>query len=170
MRIRQVTGAAAIVFALAGCASASQTTPGSAYGTTAGATAVAATGSSAAVPTQAGTILTIRKTKIGYVLTNVKGLTLYWYGKDVKGKRSACTGGCLTAWPAVTGKPVAASGVRFNGKLGTISRGGGLLQATYNGYPLYTYSSDTAPGQTTGNGSGGVWHVITGKVLTSLAG
>lgn len=41
------------------------------------------------------------------------------------------------------------------------------MQATYNGYPLYTYAGDSGPGATAGNGVGGVWHVITGSVLTS---
>ena len=114
------------------------------------------------------TTLTIRKTKIGYVLANSGGYTLYWYSKDVKGSgSSACTGQCLSAWPAVTGKPAAASGIKLNGMLGTITRPGGVTQVTYNGYPLYTYAGDSGPGDTGGSGIGGVWHVITGNVLTS---
>jgi predicted lipoprotein with Yx(FWY)xxD motif len=34
-------------------------------------------------------------------------------------------------------------------------------QLEYNGHPLYTYSGDTGPGQTNGEGIGGVWHVVT---------
>jgi hypothetical protein len=56
--------------------------------------------------------------------------------------------------------------VQLAGKLGTITRPGGVVQATYNGYPLYTYAQDMAPGQTTGNGVTGAWHVITGAVLS----
>ena len=51
----------------------------------------------------------------------------------------------------------------MTGKLGTITRSDGSTQATYNGHPLYTYVSDSAPGQDKGNGlnlSGGVWHVV----------
>jgi predicted lipoprotein with Yx(FWY)xxD motif len=114
------------------------------------------------------TVLTIRKTKIGYVLANAEGYTLYWYSKDVKGGgSSACTGQCLSTWPAVIGKPAAVSGIKLNGILGTITRPGGTVQATYNGYPLYTYAGDSGPGDTEGNNVGGVWHVITGNVLTS---
>jgi predicted lipoprotein with Yx(FWY)xxD motif len=153
----------AVALGLTACASASQTTPGSAYGP---ATATASASASARAP-DAKTVVTIRKTAIGDVLTDAAGQTLYWYSKDVKDKKSACTGGCLALWPAVTGKPVAAAGVKLNGVLGTINRGGGVLQATYNGYPLYTYTGDTAAGQTTGNDVGDLWHVITGKVLTS---
>ena len=111
--------------------------------------------------------LTIKTTKIGKVLADAKGDTLYWYGKDMKGGPSTCTGGCLSAWPVVAGKPVAAMGVAFAGKLGSVTDAGGTVQATYNGYPLYTYAEDMTPGETSGNGAGGVWHVITGQYLVS---
>jgi hypothetical protein len=51
-------------------------------------------------------------------------------------------------------------GVRLVGKFGTIKRANGMLQATYKGRPLYTYAGDSAPGQTKGNGLGGIWHVL----------
>jgi predicted lipoprotein with Yx(FWY)xxD motif len=114
-----------------------------------------------------GTVLTVKKTKIGDVLVNAKGDTIYYYKKDKQDSgKSDCTGACAQAWPAVVGKPVAGSGVTLAGKLGFITRSNGTLQATYNGYPLYTYASDMAAGDTTGNGAGGSWYVITGKVLT----
>ena len=99
------------------------------------------------------------KTAIGPVLADAKGFTLYWYAKDTT-MTSACTGACATAWPPVTGKPMAAMGVHLVGKFGTIKRSSGALQATYKGRPLYTYAGDSAPGQTKGNGLGGIWHVI----------
>lgn len=125
----------------------------------------------AAAKTATLAVLTIHKTSIGYVLATSAGMTIYWYSDDVKNSgKSSCTAGCLQAWPAVTGTPSAAAGVTLSGKLGTITRPGGVIQATYNGYPLYTYANDVAPGQTTGNGVGGVWHVITGATLSkSLA-
>jgi predicted lipoprotein with Yx(FWY)xxD motif len=101
-------------------------------------------------------------TSLGTVLTDSKGMTLYTFAKD-QGPASACTGACASAWPPVTGTPVAASGVSLSGKLGTISRGGGVLQATYNGHPLYTFAGDPSAGQANGNGSrefGGLWSVI----------
>jgi predicted lipoprotein with Yx(FWY)xxD motif len=113
-----------------------------------------------------GATLTIKKTSLGNVLANAKGFTLYWYGKDHKNGASACSAQCLAAWPALAGRPQAAMGVTLAGKLGTLTRPGGIVQATYNGYPLYTYRDDMAPGETAGNGAGGVWHVITGSVLS----
>jgi predicted lipoprotein with Yx(FWY)xxD motif len=161
---------AAVLTAACGTTAAA---PGAAYGTTASASPTMATTASAANASKTVTkaMLTVRKTSIGYVLANSAGMTLYWYSDDVKNSgKSSCTGGCLQAWPALTGTPMAVAGVTLAGKLGTITRPGGVIQATYNGYPLYTYANDMAPGQTTGNGVGGVWHVISGATLSkSLA-
>ena len=51
----------------------------------------------------------------------------------------------------------------MTGQLGTIKRSDGSLQATFDGHPLYTYVSDTAPGQNSGDGvnlDGGLWHEL----------
>ncbi len=94
------------------------------------------------------------------VLANSKGFTLYWFAPD-SATRSACNGSCAVYWPPVKG-PAAAPGV--TGRLGTIKRADGSVQATYNGHPLYTYIGDTAPGQARGNNlnlNGGLWHEVT---------
>jgi predicted lipoprotein with Yx(FWY)xxD motif len=118
----------------------------------------AAPASSAAASSSA-----LKTTKIGgaTVLTNSKGFTLYWFAPDTSTK-SMCNGSCAKYWPPVKGPVTVASGV--TGKLGTITRSNGAVQATYNGHPLYTYVADTTPGQAKGNGlnlSGGVWHEVT---------
>ena len=141
---------------LAGCGTA--TTPGSAYN---GATTTVMSSPSAS---RASAVLTVRKTPIGYVLANANGYTIYWFAKDHRGSsHPACAGPCLLAWFPVKGHPVPASGTALDGKLGCITRPGGVMQATYNGYPLYTFGSDSAPGMTNGNGSAGAWHVIKAK-------
>jgi predicted lipoprotein with Yx(FWY)xxD motif len=157
--------AAGVCLAAAACHSPAPAA-GSAYGPTS--TAPTATMPASTPATSGQDMLTVRKTSAGYVLATRTGQTIYWYSDDVKGSgKSTCTGTCLTAWPAVTGSPVAAAGVQLAGKLGTITRAGGVVQATYNGYPLYTYAQDMSPGQVLGNGVGGVWHVITGSVLSA---
>jgi predicted lipoprotein with Yx(FWY)xxD motif len=95
------------------------------------------------------------------VLVNAKGFTVYWFGPD-SAARSNCNGACAVYWPPVKGPVAAGAGV--TGRLGTIRRSDGSLQATYNGHPLYTYVGDRAPGQARGNNlrlNGGLWHEVT---------
>jgi predicted lipoprotein with Yx(FWY)xxD motif len=168
------TGLGGLVLLLAACGS-SGTNPnagaaysGSGLGATPSSSSMAGAGTTSG--TGAKTVaLTIKNTKIGQVLTDAKGDTLYWYSKDTMDGPSTCTGACLAAWPAVLGQAVAAPGVKFAGQLGEVTDAGGAIQATYNGYPLYTYKADMAPGDTTGNGAGGVWHAITGSTLTAAS-
>ena len=179
MRTSRLSLAALLPIAVLLTAACGTTAPvaGAAYGTSAAATptpsasasstASAPAGASGAPMIPAKAVLTVQKTKVGYVLATGTGRTVYWFSHDVKGgTTSACTGSCASSWPAVTGTPVAATGVTLSGKLGTITRPGGVVQATYNGYPLYTYAGDASPGQASGNGAGGAWHVITGTLLS----
>jgi predicted lipoprotein with Yx(FWY)xxD motif len=131
-------------------------------GNSSSATKPSSSSSAVASPVAAsGTVLksaTIRGTK---VLTSAKGFTLYWFAPDTATK-SNCNGSCAKFWPPVKGPATAGRGV--TGKLGTITRSDVSPQATYNGHPLYTFASDTAPGQAKGNGvnaSGGAWHEVT---------
>jgi predicted lipoprotein with Yx(FWY)xxD motif len=106
-------------------------------------------------------VLQARNVGGAMLLTDSKGLTVYWFAPDTS-SRSACYGSCAAYWPPVTGSPSAGPGV--TGALGTITRTGGAIQATYDGHPLYTYIGDSAPGQDSGNDlnlNGGLWHVVT---------
>ena len=119
--------------------------------------------SSAAASPVAASSTALKTAKIGSatVLANARGFTLYWFAPDTSTK-SNCNGSCAHYWPPVKGPATAGSGV--TGTLATIKRADGSVQATWNGHPLYTYISDTAPGQAKGNGlnlSGGVWHEVT---------
>jgi predicted lipoprotein with Yx(FWY)xxD motif len=119
------------------------------------------TGSAPAGASSSGTALKTASISGATVVTNAEGFTLYWFAPDTATK-SNCNGGCAQIWPPVTGPATAGSGI--TGKVGTITRSDGTVQATYDGHPLYTYKADTAPGQANGNGvnsSGGVWHEVT---------
>ena len=110
----------------------------------------------------AGGGVTLKTAEIGgvTVLTNATGLTLYWFAPDTPAA-SACTGSCTAYWPPVTGSPEAGPGV--TGKLGTINRPDGTVQATYDGHPLYTYIGDSGPRQARGNNldlNGGLWYEV----------
>ena len=98
---------------------------------------------------------------LGSFLVDSKGMTLYLYTKDTP-NTSNCYGACATAWPPLltTGAPVAGSGVTA-GMLGTTKRTDGTTQVTYNGWPLYYWKNDKAPGDTTGENVQNVWFVIT---------
>ena len=90
------------------------------------------------------------------VLVDDKGKTLYTSSGDTTPGTSSCTGACATTWPplTVTAPPTYAAGVTPS-KFTTITRSDGTKQLAYNGKPLYTFASDTAAGDTTGQGVGG---------------
>jgi predicted lipoprotein with Yx(FWY)xxD motif len=170
------TGMGGLVLLLAACGgnTGSSMDAGSAYGGSSMSASPTASsmmggGSTNGMGTTTAT-LTMKTTKIGKVLTDSKGDTLYVYSKDMRGAASTCTMTCAKEWPAVKGKPEAAMGVKFAGSLGSVKNMDGTVQATYDGYPLYTYAGDMAPGETAGNGAGGVWHVITGSLLVKSSG
>ena len=144
-----------------------------ACGSSTGSTGSGSTTSSAAAPASSAAASSgaLKTTKIGgaTVLTNAKGFTLYWFAPDTP-TTSKCNGSCAAYWPPVKGPATAGAGV--TGKLATITRSDGSMQATYNGHPLYTYVADSAPGQAKGNGlnlNGGVWHEVTVSGAAALA-
>ena len=138
---------------------------GGGYGTSAGGT----TGGSQAMPASPSsgpaTALKTETTRVGQVLASSRGLTLYYYSEDKAGSgKSVCTGACATAWPPLAAPVTAPAGVHLPGPLGMITRPGGIKQVTVNGFPVYLYAGDKAPGQDAGNGIGGSWHVIRIKI------
>jgi predicted lipoprotein with Yx(FWY)xxD motif len=113
-----------------------------------------------ATATVAGTSMTI--------LTDAHGMTVYYYTPDKGTGKATCTDACLQNWPAVitpsgVTQPTGDKGV--TGTLGTITSSGGS-QVTYNGWPLYTFIKDKSPGDTTGQGVGGKWFVVTPTVAS----
>ena len=91
---------------------------------------------------------------------NPSGHSLYMFKNDRNGK-STCSGNCAKFWPPLIahGKPTAGPGAK-NVLLGTTKRSDGRLQVTYRKHPLYTFAPDKQPGQVNGQGSGGVWYVM----------
>ena len=103
------------------------------------------------------------RTGLGKIIVNGRGLTLYLFERDKRG-RSACSGACATYWPPLLtkGKPIAMSGARQS-LLGTTRRTNGSRQVTYAGHPLYRFVQDTSKGQTKGEGLhffGGGWDAL----------
>jgi predicted lipoprotein with Yx(FWY)xxD motif len=146
-------GALAIVLAACGSSASPSTTTSASSG--GGATTSSSAGG-AGTPSGAATVK-IATTSMGKVLVNATGMALYTYGPDHGGAQSTCTGTCIQAWPPLTvpagTTPSAGPGV--TGTLGTSKQSNGDLQVTYDGDLLYTFLSDTSPGQVTGNGVAG---------------
>jgi predicted lipoprotein with Yx(FWY)xxD motif len=112
--------------------------------------------------------------KLGTVITDGKGMTLYRFDKDTaKPSASNCDGQCATLWPPLTTTTatVQLSGIDKD-LIGTVARKDGSLQVTIAGWPLYRYAKDTAPGDAKGQGVGGTWFAATpqGKKATASGG
>jgi predicted lipoprotein with Yx(FWY)xxD motif len=125
-----------------------------------------AAGSVAQSAIGANATVTLRKTKLGMILVNSRGHTLYLFAKDRNGK-SACSGSCAKFWPPSlhSGKPTAGSGVKAS-LLRTTKRSSGSLQLTYNKHPLYTFTLDKRAGQTNGEGNlafGARWYAVSAR-------
>jgi predicted lipoprotein with Yx(FWY)xxD motif len=149
-----VLGASAVAAVVAGCGGGS---PAS--------TTAAGYGASAAPAAAVGAKVATRTTRLGRVLVDGRGRTLYLFEKD-KGTASACDGACASVWPPVTiraGKGRAGTGVRA-ARLGTTRRDDGRTELTYAGHPLYTYAGDTRVGDVKGQALdqfGAEWYVLT---------
>lgn len=93
-------------------------------------------------------------------LVGPTGMTLYLFANDTAGV-SNCNGQCIENWPAlavpdgIEPSAVALAG----GALAVVVRDDETQQATYDGRPLYYFARDTRPGDTTGDGLGGVWEL-----------
>ncbi len=159
------------VLAVAGCGSSNSSSSGGAYGGgstssggaygSSGATNKAASSSSAG----AATVSVGSASGVGQVVVDSNGMTLYYFEKDKQGgSQSACYGSCASVWPPQTTSGAAkASGGAEASKLGTIKRTDGTTQVTYAGWPLYTYTADTKPGDANGTdvkSFGGTWYPL----------
>jgi predicted lipoprotein with Yx(FWY)xxD motif len=98
----------------------------------------------------------------GTFLADGTGMALYTYAKDT-GSTSTCYGGCATAWPPLLASDATSVGAGngVSGTIGVTQRTDGTSEVTYNGAPLYYFASDSKPGDVTGDGVGGVWHIAT---------
>jgi predicted lipoprotein with Yx(FWY)xxD motif len=120
----------------------------------------------ASSPSAAGSAVTIAvasNAKLGQILVDGSGRTVYLFAAD-SGTTSSCYNDCAGAWPPVIthGTPQAGAGATAS-LIGTTTRKDGSLQVTYAGHPLYYFISDKKPGDVTGqavNGFGGPWYVV----------
>jgi predicted lipoprotein with Yx(FWY)xxD motif len=126
---------------LAACGAASTSNPGNGSGSS------------------TGTTVSTGTTSLGTVLTDEHGLTMYYFLPEKGGATAACDATCLSAWPPVVStSPTSSSAV--TGTLGVVSityNGASVNEVTYNGWPLHTYSGDSAAGQVNGQNVENTW-------------
>ena len=150
-----VAGLATIAIAAAGCGDSSDGGRNAAY------PAPASTPASSSADSSRPASVDLASSKLGKILVDGQGRTLYLFEADT-GMASTCDDACASVWPPLvtTGQPIAGPGVAA-AKLGTSKRSDGTSAVTYNGHPLYRFAGDSAPGQTTGQGSdefGAEWY------------
>jgi predicted lipoprotein with Yx(FWY)xxD motif len=117
------------------------------------------------------TIQLAESEELGTYLTDGKGMALYTFALDKPGE-TVCYDRCATAWPPLLveegAELSAAEGIP--GELGTVERTDGTIQVTYNGWPLYYWFMDAAPGDTNGHNVNNVWAVAYPETLVFLGG
>jgi predicted lipoprotein with Yx(FWY)xxD motif len=118
---------------------------------------VAACGSSSSDKsgTAKAIVSSARKTKVGEVVVDAQGRTLYRFTAEAQG-RPVCTGACVSTWLPAT----VASATKLPAHVATVRRDDGALQLTYDGHPLYRYAGDSSPADAKGQGVGGQWYVV----------
>lgn len=155
--------ALAVALAIAGCGGSDSSSGG--YGGKGDTGGSAGTEAATAPNPEAGaTFVSLASVpKLGLVLVDSSGFTLYDFHKD-QGTKSSCYEACAKVWPPLTtdGEPHPSNGASA-AQLGTTKRSDGTVQVTYAGHPLYTYAGDKDPGEANGNdfsSFGGEWYAL----------
>jgi predicted lipoprotein with Yx(FWY)xxD motif len=116
-------------------------------------------GNDQSIPPVGTTVMIVQKSAVGYVLAEANHEVVYTYSKDTKGGKPTCVSTCAETWIPATGTPQAGPADVFSGQFGLVKRADGVKQITYDGLPLYLLKG-ARPLTVTGNGQGGVWHVV----------
>ncbi|MGO9874897.1 MAG: hypothetical protein ACLPVY_13975 [Acidimicrobiia bacterium] len=126
------------------------------------ATSTSATTAQSAPATTTATIRAVTNGKLDkLIVVNAAGRTVYMYLPDGSSKTSKVPAALKAAWPPVivSGTVIAGTGLSAS-KLAVDMQTAGAHQVAYGGHLLYTFASDTAPGQANGAGLGGVWFAL----------
>ena len=164
---RLATLGVATVVALAACGSDADESGSVDTQAPAAAVSTPSYGGAAETSAPAGGGLQLLDTALGSVIGDGEGFTVYLFVPDGQGD-STCYDECAANWPFVAEVSEVGEGLDPS-LLGTTERTTGEVQATYNGWPLYAFGGDAGPGETSGQGVGGVWFAIdaTGTAIGS---
>ena len=107
------------------------------------------------------TLQVVQSERFGQYVVDGEGFTLYRFDPDnAHPSKATCNDQCAVTWPPTT----AAHTVQFAGldrtAIGVVARDDGSVQMTIGGWPVYRFSKDTAPRQSSGEGVGGTWFVV----------
>ena len=161
-RMAVVTVGLGLAVTMAACSSNSSNSASSGSSTTVASASPTTVAAPATTTTVAALIKTAGNANLGAILTDASGKTLYTRDTDPAGG-SSCTGSCATTWPPLllpagsTSPGAVPTGV--TGTLTSFARTDTGTQVALSGKALYTFSGDSAAGQTNGDGVGGIWHV-----------
>jgi len=122
-----------------------------------------ASGGTAGTGGATSTTFTLQTTTLGQVIATAAGKSLYVLKTDTVATATTppvttCTDGCLAVWPIYYGTPISVPVGLQAADFGSYDRGGGVMQSTYKGWPLYTYTPDASIGDVSGEGIGAKWY------------
>jgi predicted lipoprotein with Yx(FWY)xxD motif len=159
----------AVAALLSGCAGGGGSTTTTSPSAPAATSAPASPAPATSAPASAAE-LRVAESKLGPIVVDGKGMSVYYFTKDTKDSgTSACTGGCLTAWPPVFTTSATPSAEGVTGTLGTITTPDGKKRVTINGMPIYYFEKDKAAGDILGQDVNKVWYLVapSGEMITT---
>ncbi|MEZ5170997.1 MAG: hypothetical protein R3A49_09665 [Acidimicrobiia bacterium] len=106
------------------------------------------------------TVEVVDSSEFGEILATSEGFTLYAFTPDEAEGKPTCTDSCASTWPPFADSGNNAPEPWGDADFGSVDNPDGSVQVTYKGLPLYTYSGDSSPGETNGQGVGGQWFVV----------
>ena len=165
-----LVAAAVAAVSLAGCSSAATSSGSSgSSGSSVSTPAAVSTPASTSGASSGAAALTTATSPLGDIITDAKGFTVYIFTSDTPNSGSStCYDECAAAWPAVAADSTSvADGI--TGKIGSITRTDGTTQLTVDGWPIYRFAKDTAPGQVNGQGVKSVWYALSPDGTADMA-
>lgn len=105
--------------------------------------------------------LKIANSKLGRIIVDGSGRTVYTFTPDETAGKPTCYGQCADAWPPVTTTDGVTTGTGIpKAWITTVKRTDGTTQVKVKEYTLYRFSGDKAAGDTNGQRLMGKWFVI----------
>ena len=166
MRLKLASCLFAGALVLAACGGDDDTTASGTTEADSGATTTTAADSGASGAAAVSTAMT----DLGNVLVDANGMTVYAFTADTGGV-STCTGACADTWPAVTVEDEDLPAGLDSAIFSVSEPEEGVYQLAAKDQPLYTFSGDTAAGDTNGQGVGDTWFAVSpdGQLLRDAA-